>query len=902
MGESRKKVVLYFLHMRLVIVVLALVAAGFVLPKTASPATHGDLVKTAADPAVYYLGADGRRYVFPNASVYASWYGSFAPVRIIPTEDMAALPIGGNVTYRPGVRLLKVATDPKTYVVGKGGMLRHVVSEEVAECLYGPGWMRKIDDVPVESFADYRIGTPVAACGAYDVVGETAAAVTIGADRRIGAALPDVPPVPTFSLVPIPGTATAGHEAALLELSIATPVPVVIRNLPVRIEAMASARPAGSGDDDIGGIVHGASSRANLTGLRIVDGDDAGVLGPVAVSTLAVDDQAQTLDFNGALKVPAGVTRFRLIARFDDDVPSGEPYRAAALLSRAEIVMDGGVPAEFLPRSDLRGGVVVVEKGSLAVTAAEFAGPKTHVRGARDVELAAFSFRAGAADRVVRRIVFQGYVDEQEGVAGYIAGGDADNGSETHLRDLVAAVSLHDAGGALVAGPVEVPFDGRPRFEGLGIAIPAGAVTTYVLRGDLRPDAPIETRPDLVAFDIADAAHDLDVVDGSGSRAEAIGEAPNGGATPKHAVTVRKHGILGIAFAGSRAHAIIGRDAELGTLTLAASHDDFVVTRMTFPYVGGDRTPIGDVWVAYTDASGRPVSARGALYGNDAYFGDLAIPVARDKKTTVALLARTVPSPASGSGVRLKMLFGAAKAFGFTSAAEGRDFDERDLQSGEGFSVTSNVASDAPLRRTSLSAARSAETPSGYVARGASVEILRFALTAGPEGPARVKRLAFRLRPGDAGADGHDNDALERWADVNGDFFDDNDLIDLVRRSPGEYVTVGEGSGASIRYSIFAREGKDQTPQGIESRSGGAAEIEIVFADGAELEIGAGATEEFSLGLKTDAFAPGDWGLDASLLGGSEFLWTDGVIGPDRPLDGSEVRGLPIDAVRIRVR
>lgn len=37
-----------------------------------------DLVKCPDFPAVYYVGDDGARYVFPNENIYFSWYPDFS--------------------------------------------------------------------------------------------------------------------------------------------------------------------------------------------------------------------------------------------------------------------------------------------------------------------------------------------------------------------------------------------------------------------------------------------------------------------------------------------------------------------------------------------------------------------------------------------------------------------------------------------------------------------------------------------------------------------------------------------------------------------------------------------------------------------------------------------------------
>jgi len=116
---------------------------------------------TPHDSAVYYLAADGKRYVFPNAKVYESWYSDFSGVVEISGNEMAELPIGGNVTYRPGERMLKIQSDPKTYAVDIDATLRWIENEEIAAELYGADWNTRIDDVDITYWVDYSIGEAI---------------------------------------------------------------------------------------------------------------------------------------------------------------------------------------------------------------------------------------------------------------------------------------------------------------------------------------------------------------------------------------------------------------------------------------------------------------------------------------------------------------------------------------------------------------------------------------------------------------------------------------------------------------------------------------------------------------------------------------------------------------------
>lgn len=129
---------------------------------------QGRLVKSPSSTAVYYVGLDQKRHAFPNQKVYFSWYPNFSDVEIISDFELSLYPLGENVLYRPGARLIKIPDVSEVYAVLPGGRLRNVVSEEAAISLYGPNWAKKVDDIDISFFFDYEIE------GVIDVVNEHA--------------------------------------------------------------------------------------------------------------------------------------------------------------------------------------------------------------------------------------------------------------------------------------------------------------------------------------------------------------------------------------------------------------------------------------------------------------------------------------------------------------------------------------------------------------------------------------------------------------------------------------------------------------------------------------------------------------------------------------------------------
>lgn len=176
---------------RILLICAALALSAWFTPIAEAAPGPGSLIKLACgggssvnDPctAVYFYGHDGKRHAFPNDKVYFTWYANFSTVQTVSPSFMASLPLGENVTYRPGTRLVKVTTDPKTYAVGLGGTLRWVTSEAAAASLYGSDWNQKVDDIPDAFFIDYRAGADVAAASDFSPSAESAFAATIDDD------------------------------------------------------------------------------------------------------------------------------------------------------------------------------------------------------------------------------------------------------------------------------------------------------------------------------------------------------------------------------------------------------------------------------------------------------------------------------------------------------------------------------------------------------------------------------------------------------------------------------------------------------------------------------------------------------------------------------------------------
>lgn len=172
--------------------VLSLIIGNFGLVRPTAASTTaladldaGDLIRGQSLSAVYYFGKDGFRYVFPNDKTYFTWYTNFDDVKWLTDADLGKVQIGGNVTYKPGVKMIKINSDPKTYAVGQDGALRWVTTEEIAISLYGSNWNTKIDDVADGFFSNYSMSREIEEVDDFVPTDETAGVSDINDDKGL---------------------------------------------------------------------------------------------------------------------------------------------------------------------------------------------------------------------------------------------------------------------------------------------------------------------------------------------------------------------------------------------------------------------------------------------------------------------------------------------------------------------------------------------------------------------------------------------------------------------------------------------------------------------------------------------------------------------------------------------
>lgn len=133
-----------------------------------SSLAHGTVIRTSTSSAVYYYGNDGKKHLFPTENVYFSWFASYSSVTTISSSLMNALPVGENVTYRPGTVLVKFTSSSTVYAVSQGAVLHPIANASVAQSIYGTNWASYIVTVPTTLMTDYVFGSTITSSSQYN--------------------------------------------------------------------------------------------------------------------------------------------------------------------------------------------------------------------------------------------------------------------------------------------------------------------------------------------------------------------------------------------------------------------------------------------------------------------------------------------------------------------------------------------------------------------------------------------------------------------------------------------------------------------------------------------------------------------------------------------------------------
>ena len=429
------------------------------LPLAANAVTlaSGDLIK-GSGTAVYYYGNDEKRYVFPYAASYNSWYTGFGTVKTLSDAELIAIPFGGNVTARPA-RLAQVVSmdtpwtvmDSKVYAVEKGGVLRWVKTATVASEIFGATWESQIVAIPESLLTNYTIGSEINAAGDYTLATQQAV-VSVNEDKGLVGG----------------GTGAAGTLA--IALASDTPVAASIPKAAADVNFTKVNLTAGSSDVSVTGLKvtrTGLGVDSNLNALKLyVDGVQRGTsqtLGSTHMATFTLTTNPIAVPANSTVAVVLGAD---IIAAPTYDQHILGIANATDVTTTATVTGSFPVNGNVMSLANVAIGTVTITGGTL--------NPGTAGGGDIGVDPAAEGFRfsqakflAGATEAIV--------VEQLT----LIKNGTASN------SDVKNIVLYNDTAGTTLGTVAALNSDGKAVFKDLNLAIAKGGYAELSVKADM---------------------------------------------------------------------------------------------------------------------------------------------------------------------------------------------------------------------------------------------------------------------------------------------------------------------------------------------------------------------------------------------------------------------------------
>ena len=116
-------------------------------------------VKVSGDNTVYLI-VDGEKFAVPSEKTYFTWFSSWKDVETVFSSTLSAFEDGGTAAFAPGTRV-KLASDPRMYVVGDDGKLHWVMNETVAYSIFGSSWNKGILLISQQDLVTNPLGSSV---------------------------------------------------------------------------------------------------------------------------------------------------------------------------------------------------------------------------------------------------------------------------------------------------------------------------------------------------------------------------------------------------------------------------------------------------------------------------------------------------------------------------------------------------------------------------------------------------------------------------------------------------------------------------------------------------------------------------------------------------------------------
>ncbi|MBN1326225.1 hypothetical protein JW977_04600 [Candidatus Falkowbacteria bacterium] len=420
--------------------------AAFVPVAQATTLVSGDLIK-ASLPAVYYYGADGKRYVFPDQKTYMTWYADFSSVKTITDGELATISIGGNVTYKPGAKMIKITTDPKVYAVAANGSLRWVTTESIASCLYGSSWGSMVQDVPDPFFVNYSVGAPINNCTDYDKAAATAAAQSINVDKGLAGATTTGGNlnVTLASDTPASQTVAVGASANFTKIILSA------GSTAAKIKSLYVTRSGLTGNDDIENI-------------KLVDANGATV---GSVGSLGANSKA-LITFVPTLEIAANSSMALFIRASVDAFAATGTTAALGIAAASDVILEAGtVTGTFPATGNYMSLLFLATLGTATVGQDAAVVDSKPDAGAKRVQISEFYVQGGANEDLTL-----------EGLSLMEAGSAANTDyANIELYSLTEGRSL----GTVAAWDA----NSRATFGGLNVVIPKGVKHIFQVYSDV---------------------------------------------------------------------------------------------------------------------------------------------------------------------------------------------------------------------------------------------------------------------------------------------------------------------------------------------------------------------------------------------------------------------------------
>jgi len=682
-----------------------------------APAT-GSLIK-ASGPATYYYASDGKRYVFVNEKTYKTWYSDFSGITTLTDAELAAIPIGGNVTYKPGVKMVKITTDPKVYAVDAHGTLRWVNSEAIAVALYGTGWNRMIEDLSDAFFINYTVGAEITSAASFVPATVTAAATSINTNLSLGT------------------VATGG--ALTVSLGADTPTAVTIPKSASGVEVLKFNLSAGSTAATVNEIIiHqvGVGAVADFSNVYLYDGATR------LTNGRSISSADRTVDFASlSVLVPANTTKTLTIKVDVAASPTAGDIHVFEVASASAVISDGTVSGSF----PVRGNSINIGSQSVStVTVTKGTTPANPTLSQPNSTISEFKVAAGSNDVEVRGVslINTGGVSSSNITDLSLYAGDVQVATATTMTGDHMVFTL--------STPYVIP-QGVTRIFQVKATISGRSGSTYTVKTYL------EYASDLVVYDrIYNVGAYVD------DASAGTGEGTFGGATDEFITVTVIGGKVNVAFIGPAKSDISKgtQNVHLYDLSLNSTQGAVEVKKLSFTIAG---TTTGHVKGNPASGTGNNTFTSVKVIDTDSgrtVMGPAEYSVDNAATTTGAIVFTDAFTMAAGATKHLSLVVNirntedASSDFidkGYTATLNAFDATSvRDVATNQYLATTDIVPSAAntgnalTIKSSSLTVTRSSTpTSTSVVKRTANVEALGLSFAAGQQSKAVVSAITL---------------------------------------------------------------------------------------------------------------------------------------------------------------